>query len=89
MERLNVRYLSCEEVNIGGNDQECGVYKEGGKIEKVMEDKEKIRVVVNVIKRVIKMEEEKAMRKGKKEGGKEGGRGSEKIKRKEGKKRGQ
>jgi len=63
VERLNVRYLSCEEVNIRGNDQECGVYKEGRKMRKMEEDREKIGVVV---------------RKGKSVGGRERGRGGKK-----------
>jgi len=58
VERLNVRYLSCEEVNIGGNDQECGVYKEGYIMRKIKEDGEKIGVKVIRVKvaRVIRGE---------------------------------
>lgn len=48
VERLNVGYLSCEEVNMGRSDQECGVYKEERMLNKIIEDKEKIRVKVNV-----------------------------------------
>lgn len=48
VERLNVRYLSCEEVNIRGSDQECGVYKEERLLTKIEEDKDKMRVKVNM-----------------------------------------
>jgi len=54
VERLNVRYLSCEEVNIRRNDQECGVYKERRIIRKIRERKEKIRVKVRRAKIVKK-----------------------------------
>jgi len=50
VERLNVRYLSCEEVNIGRNDQECRVYKEKGIMRKIRERGEKIRVKVVRVK---------------------------------------
>jgi len=46
VERLNVGYLSCEEVNIRRNDQECRVYKEKNMIRKIRERGEKIRVKV-------------------------------------------
>jgi len=48
VERLNVGYLSCEEVNIRGSDQECGVYKEGRLLTKIEEDKNKMRVKVSM-----------------------------------------
>jgi len=50
VERLNVRYLSCEEVNIGRNDQECRVYKEKCIIRKIRERGEKMRVKVVRVK---------------------------------------
>ena len=50
VERLNVRYLSSEEINIGRNDQESGVYKEGRILMKMEEDKEKIGVKVSMRK---------------------------------------
>merc|ERR1712024_366436 len=50
VERLNVGYLSCEEVNIGRNDQECGVYKEKCIIRKIRERGEKMRVKVVRVK---------------------------------------
>lgn len=50
VERLNVGYLSCEEVNMGGNDQESRVYKEGRVLKKIEEDSEKMRVKVKIIK---------------------------------------
>jgi len=46
VERLNVGYLSCEEVNIRRNDQECRVYKEKGMIGEISEKGEKMRVKV-------------------------------------------
>lgn len=58
VERLNVRYLSCEEVNIGGNDQECRVYKEGCIMRKIKENGEKIRVKVIRVKVVKRIGEE-------------------------------
>lgn len=48
VERLNVGYLSCEEVNIRRSDQECGVYKEERMLRKIIEDKDKVRVKVNI-----------------------------------------
>jgi len=51
VERLNVRYLSCEEVNIRRNDQESRVYKEGGILKKINEDGEKMRGKVKTIKK--------------------------------------
>merc|ERR1712142_1147660 len=57
VERLNVGYLSCEEVNIGRNDQECRVYKEKCIIRKIRERGEKMRVkVVRVKVREIRRE---------------------------------
>jgi len=50
VERLNVGYLSCEEVNIGRNDQECRVYKEKCIIRKIRERGEKMRVKVVRVK---------------------------------------
>jgi len=52
-----VGYLSCEEVNIGRNDQECRVYKEKCIIRKIRERGEKMRVkVVRVKVRGIRKE---------------------------------
>jgi len=45
-----VGYLSCEEVNIGRNDQECRVYKEKCIIRKIRERGEKMRVKVVRVK---------------------------------------
>jgi len=45
-----VGYLSCEEVNIGRNDQECRVYKEKCIIKKIRERGEKMRVKVVRVK---------------------------------------
>jgi len=45
-----VRYLSCEEVNIRRNDQECRVYKEKCIIRKIREGGEKMRVKVVRVK---------------------------------------
>lgn len=50
VERLNVRYLSSEEINIRGNDQESEVYKERRILRKMREDKEKIRVKLSIRK---------------------------------------
>jgi len=50
VERLNVRYLSSEEINMRGNDQESEVYKEERILRKMEEDKEKIRIKVNIRK---------------------------------------
>lgn len=62
VERLNVGYLSSEENNIRGNDQESRVYKEREIIRKMEEDKEKIRVKVNVMKKKNVKEEVKGRR---------------------------
>jgi len=81
VERLNVRYLSCEEVNIRRNDQECRVYKEKCMMRKIRERREKIRVkVVRTKVRGVRKRRNKGIRKGKEreerrstgEGGEEG-----------------
>jgi len=57
-----VGYLSCEEVNIGRNDQECRVYKEKCIIRKIRERGEKMRVkVVRVKVRGIRRERNKGI----------------------------
>lgn len=61
VERLNVRYLSSEEMNIGRSDQENRVYKENKLIEKIWERKEKIGVKVVGVK--VKTEKEKRKKK--------------------------
>jgi len=50
VERLNVGYLSSEEINMRGNDQESEVYKERRILRKIEEDKEKIGVKVSIRK---------------------------------------
>jgi len=65
VERLNVGYLSCEEVNIGRNDQECRVYKEKCMIRKIRERGEKMRVkVVRVKVRRIRRERNRGTKEG-------------------------
>jgi len=51
VERLNVRYLSSEEINIRRNDQESEVYKERRILRKMEENKEKIGVKVSIRKK--------------------------------------
>jgi len=81
VERLNVGYLSCEEVNIGRNDQECRVYKEKGIIREIRERGEKMRVkVVRVKVRGTRRERNR----GTEEGERREERRSTKEKRKEG-----
>jgi len=84
VERLNVRYLSCEEVNIGRNDQECRVYKEKCIIRKIRERGEKMRVkVVRVkvrgIRRRRSRETEEGERKGERRNTKEERRERDKL----------
>jgi len=68
VERLNVGYLSCEEVNIGRSDQECRVYKEKCIIGKINERREKMGVKVARVKvRKARREIDRGMEKGKKE----------------------